>query len=366
MSDTEKKPAGADSFKCPSCGADMRSDDKNGKLFCDYCNRAEEICTAEETTEEHDFLSAETNKTLKDWEIETKVIKCTDCGGKAIITASETEVACPFCGSPAQVTDEPPGIRPDSLVPFKIERNKAFDLFVKWIKKRRMAPFKLKKEYLTDNLKGVYIPYWSYGSSTNSAYTGQAGDYYKETEMRTVTVEGKTEMKPHRTQKIKWRFVSGTYDRNFKDIIFSDSGLDKKTLENLEPFMLNELLKYNPKYLSGFFVEHYRTGLKTVWERAKAFMSRNVRNDIKEIIKRSCDVVGKLSICTNYTNISYQHMLLPVWVSSYRFRNKVYNFSINGQTGEIQGRSPKSALKIGIIVFIGLAVLAALYFFVIR
>ncbi|MDD5018591.1 MAG: hypothetical protein PHO15_10905, partial [Eubacteriales bacterium] len=90
--------------------------------------------------------------------------------------------------------------------------------------------------------------------------------------------------------------------------------------------------------------------------------SRIIRSDIKAIIKRGCDVVGTVNVCTNYTDIKYKHMLLPVWISSYQFRGKVYNFFVNGQTGEVQGSSPKSALKISIIAVIIAAVIAALYF----
>ena len=85
-------------------------------------------------------------------------------------------------------------------------------------------------------------------------------------------------------------------------------------------------------------------------------MGTVLRGDITAIIKRGSDVTGAVSICTKYWDISYQLLLLPVWISTYRFRNKAFNVYINGQTGEIFGESPVSILKIGIIV---LAVAAA-------
>ena len=358
------KTVNSDSFKCPSCGADMAFDPKSGMLSCAFCDRKDEIIAVNEDIEEYDFNTAEADASLNDWGTETKTVECDNCGGKTVVPAGETTVKCAFCGSAKVVsTDELPGIKPESLVPFKIDKKKALDFFAAWIKKRRFAPFALKNEYRNDGLKGVYIPYWSYDTDTRSSYTGQAGDYYYVTEMHTVTVNGRTETKPHQVRKIRWRFVSGTYDKSFDDIIFNDSGnVDQKIIERIEPFHLNELVKYNPKFLAGFAAERYKNGLKAVWERAKLHIGKILRGDITAIIKRGCDVVGTVNISTHFDNIKYKHMLLPVWISSYTFKNKIYNFYVNGQTGEVQGKSPKSALKIGGLIFIILAIAVALYF----
>lgn len=354
----------SDSFKCPSCGADMKFDPSSGMLLCDFCDRKEKIKAVNEDIEEYDFLSAESDESLNDWGAQTKTIQCDNCGGKTVMPTGETTVTCAFCGSPNVIaTDELPGIKPESLIPFKIDFNKANTFFAGWIKKRRLAPFALKKQYKAGKMKGVYIPYWSYDTNTQSNYTGQAGDYYYVPETYTVTVDGKTETRTRQVQKIRWRFVSGTYDKLFDDIIFNDSGnVDQKIIEKIEPFRLNELIKYNAKFLAGFAAERYKSGLKAVWERAKTFITKVIRNDIRDIIKRGCDVVGTVNVSTNYTDIKYKHMLLPMWISSYRFKGKVYNFFVNGQTGEVQGRSPKSALKIGGLVLIGIAIIVGLYF----
>ena len=248
------KTVNSDSFKCPSCGADMTFDPASGMLSCAFCDHKDEIIAVNEEIEEYDLLTAEEDPAMADWGTETKTVECDNCGGKTVVPAGETTVTCAFCGSAKVVsTDEMPGIKPESLIPFKIDNKKANILFAEWIKKRRFAPSALKKEYREDGLKGVYIPYWSYDTNTHSSYTGQAGDYYYETEMRTVTVNGRTQTRPHRVQKTRWRFVSGTYDKSFDDIIFNDSGkVDQKIIERIEPFHLNELVKYNPKFFSRF------------------------------------------------------------------------------------------------------------------
>jgi hypothetical protein len=55
---------------------------------------------------------------------------------------------------------------------------------------------------------------------------------------------------------------------------------------------------------------------------------------------------------------------LLTWISAYRFSDKVYNFLVNGITGEVKGERPWSVLKI--VLFIasvigGIAGLVYLY-----
>ena len=58
--------------------------------------------------------------------------------------------------------------------------------------------------------------------------------------------------------------------------------------------------------------------------------------------------------------------MLPVYVGNYNFNKKLYNFYVNGDTGKVWGKTPKSPLKIAIAVLLGIALVAgivALYYF---
>lgn len=356
----------SNSFKCPACGSDMNYDVSSKSLNCAICGRSNEAYAVNEEIMNIDFSKIESDDSLRDWGVESKTFLCDACGNETIDPNTESVTSCVFCGSPEiHQINEHTCIRPDVLIPFKIDVNKATLLFVEWIKKRRLAPFSLNREYRSGNIRGIYIPYWSYDANAHSSYTGQAGDYYNDNESYTSTVNGKTDAKTQRVQKIRWRFVSGSYDRTFKELMFNDSGIDQKVLQSLEPFRLGDLVKYDSRFLTGFFAERCRTGLKSVWERAKAYMDNVLREDIQETVKRGSDVLGKVNICTKYDDIKYRHMLLPVWTSSYHFRGKTYGFYINGQTGLVQGSSPKSALKIGGII-LGIFAIAAVLYFVLK
>ena len=50
-------------------------------------------------------------------------------------------------------------------------------------------------------------------------------------------------------------------------------------------------------------------------------------------------------------------ILLPIWISAYRYMEKVFRFLVNGRTGEVQGERPYSWIKITLFV---LTILAAI------
>lgn len=333
--------------------------DGDGALRCPYCNHSEPVCAFNEETEDIDFSAAEASDA---WLEPMQTLRCQNCGRYSIRTAGQAPSACAYCsGGPLVPTDEPAGIRPGWIAPFKLTAAQAGTRVSAWLKKRWLVPFSFADKHTKDSLQGVYLPYWSFNTAAKSSYYGQAGNYYHDTEINTSSSGDRTETKERRVRKIRWRMVSGNYEKKFNDIIFGDAGqTDAKIIKGVEPFKLSELVAYDPQYVAGFTVEHYGAGLKGTWERAKAYMNAILRADITAIVKRGSNVTGTVNICTRYTDVRYRLILLPLWIASYRFKNKVYNVYINGQTGENIGDSPVSALKIGIIAAVVAAVAALL------
>ena len=46
---------------------------------------------------------------------------------------------------------------------------------------------------------------------------------------------------------------------------------------------------------------------------------------------------------TEIWDVTFKHILLPVWVSAYRYGGKSYRFVVNGQSGKVMGERPYSA-----------------------
>ncbi len=346
-------------FPCSSCGAATLFDPESGAMKCDYCGTITEIDNLDDEILEHSFMDAAEHEPKEKWQGETKMVQCENCGGQTILEDSAVADKCQFCGSPHVVSmSEFRGIKPESLIPFKISRKKVQELFKKWISRKPFAPRALKKEYKGGLINGIYVPYWTYDTDTFSAYTAEAGTYYYVTEHYTVMVNGKPQRQTRQVRKIRWRWVSGTYPRFFDDILVNASNRENADMiSRIEPFRTEGLVNYQPGFLSGFAAERYAIDLKQGWQLAKDKATDILRMEITRQI--NADEVRNLRLKTNYSGVRYRHTLFPVWISSYRYRNKTFRYTVNGQTGRFHGKAPVSVLKVILAVVITLLVIAA-------
>jgi hypothetical protein len=136
-------------------------------------------------------------------------------------------------------------------------------------------------------------------------------------------------------------------------LVCASHSLPKKIVQDLEPWDLHELTAYNDQFLAGFVTESYQTELKPGFEEAKERFQPVIESSIRSDIGGDTQQIS--SISTDYNNISFKHILLPLWISAYKYNNKVFRFTINARTGEVQGERPYSAWK---IFFFSLAVVA--------
>lgn len=353
----------SDRFPCPACGGQMTYDPEAGMLRCAYCEKTLIIDQGSAEILEYD-LEEGLSQTDQDWGQATQVIKCESCGGQTVLDAHTVSQSCSFCGSAHVMRiDEMAGIKPESLIPFKIARSKAEALFAKWISRKWLAPRSLRKEYRPERLQGIYVPFWTYDAATYSTYTAEAGTYYYTTRTRTITQDGKTRTVTEQVRHVRWRWVSGTYAKAYDDLLINAaSHMQGRLIRKIEPFDLRELIPYRPEYLAGFGAERYSIGLKEGFENAKEIIRQDLYSDIHQQIH--ADTVRNLNVQTMYRDVRYKHLLLPVWISAYRFRKKTYQFLINGQTGEVQGRAPVSPWKVMLLVLGGIALIALIYWLI--
>ena len=67
-----------------------------------------------------------------------------------------------------------------------------------------------------------------------------------------------------------------------------------------------------------------------------------------------------LNVDTAFGKVTYKYMLLPVYIGHSKYNGKLYNFYVNGQNGNVAGKSPVSPVKVLFTVLIGLAALAGI------
>ena len=121
---------------------------------------------------------------------------------------------------------------------------------------------------------------------------------------------------------------------------------------------MEALAPYDPAYLSGYKAQRYQVSLAEGFELAKQAAAPVIHADVRRDIGGDEQRVS--NVATNYSAVTFKHLLLPVYVGAYRFQEKVYQVVVNGRTGEVQGERPYSVWKIALFVLAVVAVLAVL------
>jgi LSD1 subclass zinc finger protein len=360
--DTDMSGSGLDSIACSGCGAPLAFAPGTTALKCNHCGAENSIATTiPETIIETDFRTfLADQQTNSDQLTELHTIACSSCGASTTLAPNTRSDTCPFCGSPIAVAADQvrSQIRPRYLLPFSVTLPQAQSAFRTWITKRWFAPNDLKRYgQSAEKLAGIYIPYWTYDSATSSAYTGRRGTNHTQSYS---TVENGRRVTRTRTV-IHWTTVSGRVDRSFDDVlVIASSSLPEKYASKLEPWDLGNLVEFNENFLAGFRTETYRIDLAGGFEKAKTVMDKAIRESIRRDIGGDHQQIT--SVSTAFDNITFKHILLPIWLSAYRYRGKVYRFMVNGRTGEVQGERPWSIAKITIAAAGGLALLAGAWY----
>jgi LSD1 subclass zinc finger protein len=349
---------------CKDCGALLHFNPGQTSLSCEYCganNDISDLVKPAEQTEEIDFEAFIANAQQSAETITLSVVKCSNCGASTTLKPNITADNCAFCGTALVIMSGSTCqiIKPKYMLAFSIDKKKGKEEFKKWLHKLWFAPNALKKFAEEDKLKGMYIPYWTYDSDTNTDYTGMRGDHYYVTE--TYTVNGQTQTRT--VQRTRWTPASGRVFDKFDDVLINASqSLPEKYANELEPWDLHQLTNFNEQLLSGFQAEQYQLDVKGGFEKAKVRMEDVIRGTVRRDI--GGDVQQVLSLNTTYNDVTFKHILLPIWISAYRFKGKVYRFMINGRTGEVQGERPYSGWKIFFAVLGGLAVIGTIIWFI--
>lgn len=352
-------------FPCQQCGAKLHFAPGSTNLECPYCGATQAIAapSAAAPVSERSFeqaVAALRHQPVSSLAQNGHEIQCNGCGAITVITGQAA--SCPFCDSPVivPIQEDRATIVPESVLPFAIDERTAGTKFKDWVSSRWFAPNDLAAKARRARIDGVYLPYFTYDSETYTAYRGQRGDYYYETETYTDS-EGKTQTREVR--KTRWSPRAGQVYVSFDDVmVCASKSLPTKLTEGLEPWDLDKLAPFDPGYLSGFMAERAAVSLEEGFDSAKQKMVPTIQSEIRSDIGGDTQQIDWFS--TTHNDVTFKLFLLPLWISSFRYDDKVYRFVVNARTGEIAGERPYSKLKIAmailaaIVVIVGLVLLA--------
>ncbi|PLX05104.1 MAG: hypothetical protein C0594_08255 [Marinilabiliales bacterium] len=350
---------------CSQCSGKLEFKPGQTSMVCPYCGKENAIEVQNDEVEELDF--SEYLDKLENEAEATDVfhVKCDACGADVELEENIVSDDCAFCGTPIVSKNGSHGkvIKPKAVLPFQNTRKEAKTSYKTWLKKLWFAPSGLAKSARqTEKLNGMYIPYWTYDTQTTTSYSGERGDNYTEQEQYT---NDKGETQTRTVTKTRWMYASGVVRKFFNDIlVIASNTLPIKYLRKLEPWDLSKLVNFEASYITGFKTEVYQVGLKEGFEMVKKEVDKPVKELIRKDIGGDKQRIHRYNI--KFSEITFKHILLPVWISAYRYNGKVYRFLVNGSTGEVQGERPYSFWKIfffvvGILALVGGSI--AIYYY---
>ncbi len=361
--------------KCSNCGGVMNYDPSTKSLLCPFCGYSENLKlvsrgyrAAENSFEE------EKRRASRNWGFKTKTVVCDFCGGKTIYDYLELSDKCPYCGS-NQVTQikSVETIAPGGVCPFLIEQKAAQKSFRAWIKKRWLCPREAKLNTRLKGMTGIYLPFWTFDTATVSPFTAAVTKSNRnENNQRSFYIGnpiaevlfGLGLFASENTV-----FVSGIHRQFFNDMLISASeNHDSSILKSLEPYDTNNSVPYFPEFVSGFAAEQYSLGLDEAWEKAQESCRQVLKKSIKKRVENEnyTHFARNLKFKTDFFDVTFKYLLLPVWISSYVYKGKIFQFMVNGCTGKAAGKFPVSKIRVTAAVSLAIALAVIIAYFFLR
>ncbi len=330
-------------YECKTCGAELKWNPTAGALVCEYCGDSfqptdfEDATTDEKAVENtsHVVDAEYANTQVNDGEV---IYKCDECGAEIVALETTMSTECPYCGRPISITSSHKGkFRPEMVLPYSIEREAAIECLKKYLSSAILAPRRFKSDNVLENVKGLYIPFY-----LHTFHDASIAEY--ECEDITSKRRGDDKVSIHKVYS-----VSLTGDTDFNRIpVDGSTVIDDKTMYALEPFDFSNIKEYNPAYMAGYYAdqpdETVESTKPTAIERGKSAIGMRCR----ELLSKYEKVVEKRSN-HRITNHSAEYAMLPVWRLNIKFKDKIYQYNVNGQTGEVSGKIPMSIPKVAIL-----------------
>ena len=347
---------------CINCGSELKYKPGTTSITCEYCGHQEKISLETSKFEELELYPYLDSMGSQKNSEEISMLQCKNCGANQHIEENYKSLHCVYCSMPLILEDvrKEDWILPGAVLPFQIDQHKSFEIFKKWVKGLWWAPNNLKKASLDPQFtKGLYLPYWTFDAKLSANYTGQRGEYYYETQSYRDS-NGNT--KTRQVKKTRWYPASGSVSGFVDDTLITASKQRAgRVPSKIARWNLKKLQPFNSGFLSGFVTEKYTIPLKDGYDKSKEVAKQHATTwaarDIGGDIQRVSSVDMKLAEET------FKHILLPVYVSAYRYNGKEYNFFVNGETGALSGKRPYSFWKIFFAILFALFVAGIILFF---
>lgn len=324
-------------YKCPCCDAGLSFSGGSQQLTCEYCGNSFEIDTVKAFNESNATKNTEEfhwdQETKQEWSDEENAgmrsFICPSCGGEILSDETTAASFCPYCDNPTIMPQQVSGgLKPDAVIPFKKTKEDAQTAFLNLCKGKKLLPKFFTSDQRVEKITGMYVPFWLY--DCDGSFDGS----FKATRLHHWS-DAKFDYTRTDHYLLK-RSASAQFEGIPMD---GSSKMEDVFMEAIEPFDYSELVDFDTAYLSGYLADKYDVEA----DAGRARIQERVENSINQKIQQS--ILGYATCVPTSRNLSINHgkvryILLPVWMLNTRYKDKIYTFAMNGQTGKMIGTFP--------------------------
>jgi len=342
-------------YECPLCGGALEFDIGLQQLKCLYCDS---IFSVDEARLAANVNKMDAQANMNNWSQEEQdnlvTYSCNSCGGEIITDISTGATKCPYCNNPVVMTGKFAGsLRPDYIIPFKMDKKSAIEALKNHYKKRPFLPNVFKDQNKLQEIKGMYVPFWLFSGKINADVVFKAeknrhwSDYnYNYTEISVYN-----------------EAVNGSMI--YKQIpVDASVKMPDDLMDSLEPFDMKSVEKFNTAYMAGYLANKFDVDTDKCFERANMRMRYSTINSIAGTLN-GYNRVSAIKSDVQFSDIKAEYALFPVWMLVTKWQNKLFAFFMNGQTGKFLGELPidhgKKWMTFLLIFLVTIPIIAAIF-----
>lgn len=314
--------------KCPNCSAELTFRPGTDAFVCDYCkgeftkkdleNIADKQASVQEQPKNEPALAEE-----------LVGYRCPSCGAEIMTDETTAATFCYYCHNPVAITGRLAGqYQPDKVVPFAYDKAEAQNRFFSWCRKKAFLDRGFFGESQIEKFSGVYFPYWLVDAKKEVHWQAKA-----------------QKLRVWRTKNIEYTETSVYELSRLGDMDFFNYDAvalqreETALLAGILPYQYNKTEDFSSLYLSGFLAERRNVEKEDLSQKIKEDMAQFGQVLLRDTASGFTSVQVQ-SFSSNEKKSDWRYLLLPAWVLTYRYKEKLYYFAMNGQTGKIAGQLP--------------------------
>ena len=316
--------------KCPNCGGGLSFNPKKQAIWCEHCESYFDINV---TNKNAKLIRKYTvDFTPEIYEEESNQYKCESCGS-LYFNDGENAYRCPNCASVNVQPVQSAVHIPDGIIPFTLNKVDAQQIFEKWISKRKFAPSNLKAMAKHGKVSSVYVPVYNINATNVCFYNGTVKKVHTDNTTNTIFSTVHT-VRDVLTTKIE------------NNAICANKVLDGNLISKIANIDTSKIVPYSSDYLFGYAASDTNYSIHDAIQKLKENYQYISENQVRNKLKSKYDEIVNLTCESRIENIVFSYTYMPVFMNHYTYKNKNYHCYINGTTGAVSGKSPKSVGKI--------------------